>query len=554
MSRHTLLLCAAVFAAAQQVEPVYRAGTQLVQVDVVVGNDKGPVKGLTKDDFTIQDKGKPQTIAVFAMNERGAETGKAAPLPPGVGSNRINSSGASARTATVILFDRLNIAEVPSTTSASSSNSSSTGALSGAQARAARQVMELLASLKGTERVGLYSLFQDLTVVRDFTEDSEPLIEAAKRASASPQKTGATPAEQALDAKLRDLLATGYPLDRAARAEITTKAFRAIARRMAGVPGRKSLIWITSSFPLTYGDDPNRRTESEAEVNNIASLLGSENIALYSIDPRGAGTAFPQTGSANKSADNSSNSDDASSGGGRGGKGGGGKGMKALDNSAPGSGLSGVESMEQIANQTGGKAFINVNDIAAPMREAIDSGDVSYTLGFYVDDKALDGKKHDLSVKLSKKAETSGAKISYRKSYLAAAHRVHPQMNELVADRLDANRIGVMAAAAPLPNRPGIDAVQVRVDLRDLQFERRADKWFASFDLALASESGGQPKVSVSPNSLSLSDDQLRQGLVGGVTIDNTVPAPDKTGTLRVVIQDTATGEAGSVRIPLPGK
>ena len=81
-----------------------------------------------------------------------------------------------------------------------------------------------------------------------------------------------------------------------------------------------------------------------------------------------------------------------------------------------------------------------------------------------------------------------------------------------------------------LPNRPGIDAVQVRVDLKDLQFEKRADKWYASFDLALAIESGGEPKVSVSPNSLSLSDDQLRQGLVGGVTIDNTVPAPDKTG------------------------
>ena len=69
MSRHTLWLCAAVVAAAQQVEPVYRVGAELVQVDVVVRNDKGPVKGLTKDDFTIQDKGKVQTISLFAMNE-----------------------------------------------------------------------------------------------------------------------------------------------------------------------------------------------------------------------------------------------------------------------------------------------------------------------------------------------------------------------------------------------------------------------------------------------------------------------------------------------------
>ena len=345
---------------------------------------------------------------------------------------------------------------------------------------------------------------------------------------------------------MRDALTPGHPLDNAARAEITTKAFREIARRMAGVPGRKSLIWIASSFPLTYGDDPNRRTDEQAEVDNIQNLLSDANIALYSIDPRGAGTAFSQPKSGNsKGGNSSSDSDEATStqGGGRGGgKGGGGAArMTALDNSAPSSGLSGVESMQQIAGQSGGKAFINVNDIAEPIREVIDSSDVSYTLGFYVTDKSLDGRKHDLSVKVAKKPETSDAKLSYRKSYIAAAHREHPPMTELVADRLDANRIGVMAASAPAPNRPGIDAVQVRVDLKDLQFEKRVDKWFASFDLALAIESGGEPRVSVSPSSLSLTDDQLKQGLAGGVTIDNTVPAPDKAATLRVVVQDKSS-------------
>ena len=547
MSRRMLFLWVAVAAAAQQVEPVYRTGTRLVQVDVVVRNDKGPVKGLTKDDFTIQDKGKAQTISVFTMNETRGDAAKPTPLPPGVASNRIGSGGESAQNATVIVFDRLNIAETQSSTSNSSSSTSSgtSGTLSGAQARAGQQVLQVLTSLKVPEKVGLYSLFQDLKVVRDFTDDSQPLMEAAKRATASPQKTGATPAEQVLDAKLRDALTPGYPLDRSVRAEVTEKAFRAIARRMAGVPGRKSLIWITSSFPLTYGDDPNHQAESSAEVNGIATLLGDANIALYSIDPRGAGTAFSQS--------NSATSDDASSGGGKGGKGGG-KGMRSLDSSAPTNGLSGVESMQLIAEQTGGKAFINVNDIAPPIREVIDSSEVSYTLGFYVDDKALDGKKHEVSVKVSKKPEASGAKLSYRKSYMAAAQKEHPQMDELVADKLDANRIGVMAAAAPAPNRPGIDAVQVRVEVKDLQFEKRADKWFTSFDLALALEAGGEPKISTSPKSLSLSDDQLRQALAGGVTIDNTVPAPDKAATLRVVIQDKATGEAGSVRIPLPGK
>jgi len=105
----------------------------------------------------------------------------------------------------------------------------------GAQSRAGPQVLAVLASLKPSEKVGLYSLFQDLTVVRDFTEDSASLIEAAKRLNATPPKAGGTPAEQALDTKLRDALTPGQTLDRSVRAEITQNAFREIARRMDGV-------------------------------------------------------------------------------------------------------------------------------------------------------------------------------------------------------------------------------------------------------------------------------------------------------------------------------
>lgn len=550
MSCRVLLLCAAAVAAAQQVEPVYRAGTQLVQVDVEVRNDKGPVRGLTKDDFTLQDKGKPQNISLFAMNETG-EGPKADPLPSGVVSNRINAKGESVRNAVVILFDRLNIIDESNTSGGSSSSSSSNPGLSGlaagAQARAGRQILEVLASLEPTQRIGLYSLFQDLTVVRDFTEDSAPLIESAKRLLSAAPVTAPTPEGQALDKALRDALTPGIPLEHSVRAEITQKAFRGVARRMDGVVGRKSLVWVVSSFPLTFGNDASRRGDDEAEVNAIAAELSDANIAVYAMDPRGAGTGLGQA--SNKTAPGTEQEGHLMNG--RGGS----KGAGALDSAQQSqSTLSGPQAMEMIAQQTGGSNLISVNDISQPIRDVIDSSRVSYSLGFYVDGKALDNKKHELNVKLAKKPETSGTKLFYRKSYIATVRTDRPQINELIADRLDANRVGLMAAAAPAPNRPGADAVQIRVDLKDLQFEKRADKWVTSFDLALAIEAGGEPKVAVSPESLSLSDDQLKQGLAGGVTIDNTVPAPDKAATLRIVVQDKSSGEAGSIRIPLPGK
>jgi VWFA-related protein len=547
-SRRNLLLCAAALAAAQ---PIYRTGSQLVEVDVVVHNDKGPVKGLTKDDFTIQDKGKPQTIAVFAMTERGSTAGNTAPLPPGVSSNRLNAHGESTQTATVILFDRLNMLEATSSSSSkqSSSSSSSGPGLSGASATARRQLLELLSTMGAPEKVGLYSLYKDLTVVRDFNEDAAPLVDAAKRLSApSPQASGGTPEEQAMETTLRGALTPGQSMENTARAEITAAAFRSIARRMEGIQGRKSLIWIASSFPLTYGTSTDRRSNDEAEVANIANILSEANIALYSIDPRGAGTFNSQPTSANSN-NNAQEGRVSASARGKG-------GLSQVDNlSQSASSLSGTQAMEMIADQTGGKAYINLNEIAGPIREAMASTEVDYTLGFYVDDKALDGKKHELSVKVAKKPETAGAKVLFRKSYLAVAKPEHPQMGELVADRLDAGGVGVMAVALSDPNKPGIDAVQVRVDIKDLQFERRVDKWAAAFDLALAIETGaGEPKTVVSPTNLSLTDDQLRKGLTAGLIVDNTIPAPDKAATLRVVVQDKSTGAAGSVRVPLPAK
>ena len=232
------------------------------------------------------------------------------------------------------------------------------------------------------------------------------------------------------------------------------------------------------------------------------------------------------------------------------------KGRGAATTDAPQSiGLSGTETMNTIAKVTGGAVYHQSNDIGVDIRKAMDETDVAYTLGFYVEEKALDGKSHDLNVKVGKKPETNGASLRYRKNYLALASKQQPRptMNELVDDAFDATSIGVMAAAAPDPSKPGVHQVQVRVDMGNLQFEHRADKWVAAFDLGLAMETGtgGAPQVSNKSMSLNLSDDQLKQGFAAGLLVDNSVPSPTKPVRLRVVVQDKSSGLAGSVRIPI---
>src|SRR5690242_2377765 len=63
---------------------VFRVNSREVVVDVTVTDGKGvPVQGLTKDDFSITDEGKPRTITSFAIaNAFAPITGRPTPLHP----------------------------------------------------------------------------------------------------------------------------------------------------------------------------------------------------------------------------------------------------------------------------------------------------------------------------------------------------------------------------------------------------------------------------------------------------------------------------------------
>src|SRR5215470_15192037 len=104
--RRFALFLAALLVTAQA--PI-RVGTRLVEVQVIVRDKKGPVHGLTQDDFQILDQGKPQKIAIFAVPALPVGTdSKPKPLGPNVASNIITRSGERAANVTVVLLDRIN--------------------------------------------------------------------------------------------------------------------------------------------------------------------------------------------------------------------------------------------------------------------------------------------------------------------------------------------------------------------------------------------------------------------------------------------------------------
>lgn len=59
-----------------------------------------------------------------------------------------------------------------------------------------------------------------------------------------------------------------------------------------------------------------------------------------------------------------------------------------------------IAEMRTLAEETGGRAFVNTNDLTGAIRQAVDDGAVTYTLGFYPDPDSLDGTFHKLKVRV----------------------------------------------------------------------------------------------------------------------------------------------------------
>src|SRR5688500_1644815 len=88
--------------------PVFRTTTELIEIDVVVVDKAGQkVHGLTKDDFILKDRKKPQAIETFTEVQREIE--RATELPQMPAETRVdvatNTSAKAGRLIVLVLDD-----------------------------------------------------------------------------------------------------------------------------------------------------------------------------------------------------------------------------------------------------------------------------------------------------------------------------------------------------------------------------------------------------------------------------------------------------------------
>jgi len=71
---------------------------------------------------------------------------------------------------------------------------------------------------------------------------------------------------------------------------MTLRAFQALARYLAQFPGRKNVMWVCGSFPISFFPETNPRgvprKEYRNEIRQTADLLTVDQVAVYPISAR----------------------------------------------------------------------------------------------------------------------------------------------------------------------------------------------------------------------------------------------------------------------------
>jgi VWFA-related protein len=333
------------------------------------------------------------------------------------------------------------------------------------------------------------------------------------------------------------------------RVKLTFDALRLIARHVSGYPGRKSLIWLSSAFPLAIAPDANLTMVAKfsgmrnysAEMTAVASALTDAQIAVYPVDPRGMQTqAFFDAQSRGKANPFSEG---------------------AALNRESNVRFFTQDSMENLAQQTGGKVCVNNNDLSECVKRAIDDSSSYYELSYYPTDKNWHGEFRRTSVKTSR----PGVQLSFREGYFARdgdatiwakdASATDAHLSQAACnDFLTATSIFVEASALP-PDQPGQTKYFLVIDPNAVSFGV-ADGGEQNVQIELATcmfNARGLP-LQYNRQSLGQKFTETEYQSIKAHGISHTisfVPKPE-TARIRLLVCDTRTGMIGSVDLPYP--
>lgn len=525
--------------------PTIRTEARIVLVDVVVTEAKGqPVAGLHKEDFRVSEDGRPQTISFFEEHAGGTVSPVALPAMP---------SDVYTNFPTIKTTDSINVLLLDSL------NTQATDQVY-IRPQMVKYLKAELSAPKGA-RLAIFTLGQKLRMVRGFTADSAASLKAlvdpksGTESKFEPQMASPNRIENenlacdgirspAGQAACRDFLSEERAERTGDRAAMTLQAFQALAHYLSQFPGRKNVMWVSDSFPLSFFPDASPRgspsKEYRSDIRQTVDLLTADQVAVYPISARaltvGENTQADQYGRLIQER----------------------LGDASFDQIA----------MEMLARNTGGRPFYNTNDLSSATSDAINSGSHYYTLTYSPTNSKSDGKFRRIELK----ALNGSYKLAYRRGYYARnaetdraveqkapSDLLLPLMSFGMPDfaevlykvRVEVLQRNSSAETSKSLVRYGLDFAILPQDVK-LEADADGTRSGALEVAVIAYDSDGKALNAISKKiPIRLGPDLLAKMQRVGLQLHEEIDLPEADVLLQTGIYDLTANHAGTLQIPL---
>ena len=530
----------------------FKAKVNLVLVPVVVRDGQGRAIGnLTKEDFLLFDKGKPQAITKFSVEKSGGQAAKdAQAAKPAENAPGEPPPPVLPEHYTAYLFDDVHLAF-------------------GDLARVREAADRHLASLDSAARAAIYTTSGQGTL--DFTDDHaklhETLLKLQPRPIARTAKGMGCPDvsyyqgdlilnkndSQAFEVATQEAIAcmsldpvrqiaVAQAAARSAAQEAVTSGdhesrlalivLKDVVRRMSAMPGQRTVVLVSPGFFTSFDLTP--------EISDVMDRAVRTNVIINALDARGLYTVIPGGDASQRSVDFRIAP------------------YKAQYETA--SATQDADVLAALADATGGIFFQNSNDLDGGFKRVAAAPEYLYLLGFSPENLKLDGSFHKLKVTLKERNKLS---LQARRGYYAPkrlndpAETAKQEIQEALFSREEMRDIPLEMHTQFFKSSEDTAhvAVVARLDVRHIHYRKVDGRNNDDLTVvcALFDRNGTYVTGSEKNLQMRLRDETLEKKLGSGITLRSSFDVKPGTYLVRLVVRDAEgqmmSAQNGSVEI-----
>jgi VWFA-related protein len=514
-----------------QRRPTFHSGVSLTYVNVVVRDKDGNiVRGLTKDDFTILEDDKTQTITTFDFEnvpsdaiptEPQAEP--AAPILQTTPAKKADTSATAAPGAPAPADEQIDLRNRRLIVLLFDASSMQPEELERATASARDYITKRLTP---ADLVAIASVSSSLEITQDFTADRETLTRALDRFSGVESvgfEEGGAPTGEETEVE-------GFVADDTEFNVFNTdrrlEAIERLSEALAPIQQKKSIVYFSSGMSRS-GED------NQVQLRAAVDRAVKANVSIYTVDARGLSAIVP-----GGDASQASRSGTAMFTG---------RGMsQQYDRQA-----ASQETLVTLASDTGGKAFLDTNDFGSVYTRVIADTSAYYLLGYSSTNPARDGRFRRIKVKLNK----PGLKVEHRNGYYANRDFAHSnnadrerQLQDQLLTDLSSTDLTVWMTTSffRLANDRFYVPVSIAVPGSEIPFTRASATDRATIDIIGLVRDSDQRPVGRIRDTVKLAVQQDQEVQRKAVQYETGFALPPGKYKLKVVLRENQTGSIGS--------